>query len=443
MTTNAARNNSPEHAAHSEDRKKRYFKAGTAERLWRDLDPFSGEQLSFEEKSYASFLISICFSTDHCVRDTETNLCAMANTTPKTFRKWTDRLAARKLIAIRHLADDNRKVYDLTALFERYGEERPAPGSPKVIAIDAPTGKVYRTTKADLQRVASARFGKVSKRMSTHVTEPVRESDPIAPGNNTGPVQESLPNATVTSSSSSSSPTQRGVTPLAQRLGLIEDTKRIYERELAIADAALTDWTVSKRRQRELFQRFGLETLFGAIGYVLQQIQLHPGTIENPAGLLVFALTDSRSALMPEHDVALEILSVGKHYRTTVKSKAREGPVPHEPAKKDAAEASDTFGNSYRTDRSETPRERAAQHPSFDLAIAQLEHSLAPQFFGMLVQPARLLSVEGSCFVIGYETSFVKELAVTRVGDTIANAIRLAAGEDASVRFVVIGEPNS
>lgn len=419
--------------------KRKFFKAGTAERLWREIDPISGVQLCFEEKAVADFLLHVAFSESYEVRETEADLCAMANLTPKTFRKWVSRLVERGLVVVTHTKRDNRKVYNVLPLFKQYGEERPLNVNEKVIGIDATVGKLYRTGKRDVKAAAAMRFGKDSRSRSVMSPDPVRETAPDRPVNDTEPVQQTLPNATVSSSSSSSippSPQEYGP-PLARRLGLIDDTTRRHPRELAIADAALSAWAVSKRRQRELFQRYGLSGTFGAIGYVLSQIRLHPGSIRFPGRLVEYAAKEGKASEMPSFEDSLTTLDVGKLYRTdtgeqraAIKAHPSAPSLATCPATARAHDEAQTAasGNVYRT---------AVDHPAFERARRELEHMMPAPIFGTFVRTAHLVDVVGDCYVVGYEQPFVRKMAEDRIGASLLAELRKIAGEHVAVKFVV------
>lgn len=428
--------------------KRKFFKSGTAERIWRESDPISGVQLCFEEKAVADFLLHVAFSENYEVRETESSLCAMANLTPKTFRKWVSRLVERGLVVVTHSKNDNRKVYNVLPLFKQYGEERPLNVNEKVIGIDATTGKVYRTGKWNIKAAAAMRFGKLYRTRSVISTDPVREIATDRSVNDTEPVQQTLPNATVSSSSSSSlspSPQEHGP-PLARRLGLIDDTTRKYAHELAIADAALFAWTVSKRRQREIFQRYGLSGTFNAIGYVLSQIRLHPGSIRFPGRLVEHAAKEGKASEMPSYEDTVATLRIGKLYRSdeheycaaiVAQPSAPLAVMRPETATAHGEVQSEASGNVYRTSR-----DSVVEHPAFGRAMCELERMMPAPIVGTFVRTAHLVDVVDDCFTVGYEQPFVRKMAEDRIGALLREEIRKIAGEHVTVKFVVAPRPS-
>ncbi|TAM92228.1 hypothetical protein EPN42_01550 [bacterium] len=258
-----------------------YFKAGTIERLvkWRGVQ--DGKRLPYTSKLIAVALLGHAQSNRGftcCV--SEPQLCDELGMDGKTLRKYLQPLVEFGLIETDRAREGAAKRYDCSRIYERFGEAREEPAS-KVstlpqIGISSRTAQTGKASlSADSVRDDMSAAGDVIPVRPGYTPEADRDAVPVS--------LEGLPSSFPSSSSS-----HLDVSAPAARLGISHTTG--IEREIVAIDAVLTSWGWLRREQRRTVQRYGAVATAGAIGYVLQQEALHPGTIREPGALFRYAL---------------------------------------------------------------------------------------------------------------------------------------------------------
>lgn len=135
-----------------------YYKSGTIERLWRDVDPVGGIVLAFEEKAICTFLLSLAYAKTGEVRESEITLCAMCNMTQKPWRRWIARLVERGLVTVRRSSYRNQKIYGVAGIYHAYGAERPVDANIKVVGIESSDRTRRAVSRAEIQAAGRSRF---------------------------------------------------------------------------------------------------------------------------------------------------------------------------------------------------------------------------------------------------------------------------------------------
>jgi hypothetical protein len=204
-----------------------------------------------------------------------------------SVKKYVDPLVELGLVSYAREGERGRKIYDCAELFRRFGEER---GQPKQKISDLAQMQMRKDS-------ASSQTPKVSASGKLDAESVVLDAESVAADAETViPDAESSGISSISSLPSLSS-SLIDVSALARALG-IKDYEGYEGDVFAIADH-LTRFGFTKRRQRHLVSRFGIASLTGAIGYVVEQMRLQPGQIRKPDGLFMYALREHIRVELP------------------------------------------------------------------------------------------------------------------------------------------------
>jgi len=281
---------------------------------------------------------------------TDEELAADLDCHRDSIKKYLDPLVELQLITYERKGERGRKIYDCIGLFKKFGEER---SEPKSKVADLRAGQMPKDS-------ASSQTPKVSATAKTDAESFLADAESFAADAETVDSDAESFGDSSNPSSTSFVSSLLNVAELGKQLG-ISNTEGLERDVFAIADN-LTRLGFTKRRQKYLVRRHGIAAVTGAIGYVLEQLRLHPGAIRSPDGLLMYALKEGHMIEIRDERQSPKVSASGPAVR---------------------------FGASLQ-----------------DAVKEHLRTRLPEAFFGMFVQPLTI-EVEGATMTLRCPSAFV------------------------------------